>query len=91
MARRADPITFQTPDGRSFWIRFEAGGKHLLGAAAGWPPRGWICAPEGQSLPVNATRPDVRDAIAHATRVGPDQPWLIHLAERVRRQSASSG
>ena len=87
MAEGKKTVSFETTDGRSFWVRFEPGGKHGKGAAAPWPPRGWICAPEGQSLGINATRPDLRDAIAHATRVGPDQPWVVEVAERVQREA----
>lgn len=80
--------TFETPDGRRFTIRYQSGGKRRPGIAGAWPPTGWICAPEGQELDINATRPDVRDAIAHATRIGPDQPWLVELADRLDAERA---
>lgn len=79
MARTEATHTFQTPDGRSFWIRRVLPGKPLPGSGAAWPPSGWVCGPEGVEHDLNATRPTIQDAVAHATGIGIDQPWIAEV------------
>ena len=89
MARTAVIHTFETPDGRRFGISRVRPGKPMAGASAGWPPNGWICAPEGVEHDLNATRPTIEDAIAHATGIGIDQPWIASVGAEVRETAGS--
>jgi hypothetical protein len=50
--------------------------------------RGWVCAPPGAGPDPNAVVPALRDAIALATGIGPDAPWV---SEQVRRILGAEG
>jgi hypothetical protein len=88
MARAGTTKTFETPDGRPFWIRRIPPGKQMTGAAIAWPPQGWVCAPEGVEHDLNATRPTIADAIAHATGIGVDQPWIASISAELEQDAA---
>lgn len=89
MARTPPTHTFQTPDGRTFWIRRVPPGKPMPGASAGWPPSGWVCAPEGVEHDLNATRPTIEDAVAQATGIGIDQPWIFTISEELAERAGA--
>lgn len=86
MARTPPEVTFEAPDGRTFWIRRIPPKKRMPGVASGWPPEGWVCAPEGENRDLNATRPTIADAIAHATGIGIDQPWIVSTARALEER-----
>lgn len=86
MARTAAQTTFEAPNGRTYWIRRVPPKKRLPGIAGAWPPDGWICAPDGEERILNATRPTIADAIAHATGIGMDQPWITRTAQELEEK-----
>jgi hypothetical protein len=67
-ASRPGRLVIETNDGRRFIVQRLGGG--------------WICGPPGAELDHNAVIPSLRDAIALATGIGPEAPWV---AEQVRR------
>lgn len=89
MARTIPTQTFDTPDGRRFWLRHIPPGKPMAGASAGWPPTGWVCAPEGVEHDLNATRPTIQDAVAHATGIGVDQPWIAEISGELAEKAGA--
>ena len=75
---------------RDMWIR----GAPLIGATAAFGmAREMGRDPSDTSLDtawqaLNATRPTVADAVAHATGIGVDQPWIASISAELEQDPA---